>query len=314
MNGVRAALIGLLCVLLTYGQTNDDSSPRSTQTQTAPALRVDVDLVLVNATVTDSSNRYVNGLGQDYFQIWEDKIEQQVEYFSAENVPVSVGIIFDVSGSMEDNLAIARDAASTFLRMGDRDDEYFLIQFSDSPQLVQDFTTDIAQLQSRLLFTRAKGNTSLYDALYLGMEQVNRGINPRKALLLITDGQDNHSRYSFSDVREFAREHDVIIYAIGIIGGDSQQFSGFSGRAVLDSLADLTGGVAFFPADLYALPDICARVGMELKNQYVLGYRPLNLANDGKWRKIRVKMKRPKGTPNLSVRAKSGYYASTIAK
>src|SRR5437016_2900243 len=147
-------LFGLLCTMLTLGQTRQ-SSPES-NSDILPAIRVDVDLVLVHAIVTDSANRYVTNLRPDDFRMSEDKIEQQILYFSSENVPLSVGIIFDVSGSMQNKLRAARAAASTFLRMGDRDDEYFLLEFSNSPRLVQDFTTDTAKLQSRLLFTRAK--------------------------------------------------------------------------------------------------------------------------------------------------------------
>jgi len=270
--------------------------------------------VLLNATVTDARNRHVTGLAKENFQVWEDKIEQEIQYFSAEDIPLSVGIIFDISGSMKDKLTPARAAASTFLRMGDRNDEYFLVEFSNSPRLAENFTTDVAKLQSRLLFLRANGMTSLFDALYLGLNQVGHGSNTRKALLLITDGEDNHSRYSFSDVREFAKEHDVQIYAIGIVDDSSPQSSGYRGRAVLEDLANLTGGRAFFPPSVYDLESICAQIGVDLKNQYVLGYRSLNHSNDGKWRKVQVRINRPKGMPRLSVRAKSGYYASALAK
>src|SRR5207247_9760410 len=177
-----------------------------------------------------------------------------------------------------------------------------------------DFHTEMAKLQHRLLFTRSKGQTSLYDALYLGLDKVSHGSNIRKVLLLITDGQDNHSRYTFSDVKQFAREHDVMIYSIGIVEGADQQFSEFSGRVLLESLGELTGGIAFFPDSLSALPDICERIGTELKSQYVLGYRPLNTSNDGRWRKVQVKANTRKGLAGLHVRARSGYYAPTIAK
>src|SRR5215510_15277867 len=154
MRCVRVSgLICLLCAIFAFGQgTKEGPAPDASQSQTPPAFRVDVDLVLLNATVTDSSNKYVTGLRPEDFRVWEDKIEQRVDYFSAENVPISVGIIFDVSGSMANKLTAASAAAGTFLNMGDPDDEYFLIQFSDSPRVVQDFTTDITKLQSRLLF------------------------------------------------------------------------------------------------------------------------------------------------------------------
>jgi Ca-activated chloride channel homolog len=310
-----APLVGLLCVMLSFGQSEDkNSTPGSSRNKASPTLSVDVDLVLLNTTVTDSGNRVVTGLGKESFQVWEDKIQQEIEYFSSESLPLSVGIIFDVSGSMESKLTPARVAANTFMRMGERDDEYFLIVFSDSPQLTENFTTDITKLQSRLLLTHAKGQTSLYDALYLGLEQASRGSGSRKALLLITDGMDNHSRYSFSNVQEFAREHDVQIYAIGLVDEFNPQGTGYQGRGVLEGLANLTGGRAFFPSSVYELESICAQIGVDLKNQYVLGYRSLNRSYDGKWRKVRVKVNTPKGTPSLSVRAKTGYYASSFAK
>src|SRR6185369_12345887 len=206
----------------------------------------------------------------------------------------------------------ARLAASTFLRMGGKEDEYFLVGFNDRAGMMQEFTTDITKLQNSLLTTYAKGGTSLYDALYLGMDKVNRGHNSRKALLLITDGEDNHSRYSYSDVREFAKEHDVLIYAIGLLEQQSTQLPQI-GAAVLQDLANLTGGAAYFPTSPAALDGICEQIGSDLKNQYVVGYHSSNLSYDGKWRKIRVKINMPKGAPRLNVRAKSGYYASRVA-
>ena len=310
-----APLAGLLCALLSFGLTWSDSATLAfSQTKNSPALSVDVDLVLLNATVTDSRNRHVTGLTKESFQVWEDKIEQEIQYFSSENVPLSVGIIFDTSGSMQNKLTDARTAANTFLRMGEKEDEYFLVEFSDSPHLVTDLTTDITKLQNRLLLTRAKGMTSLYDAMYLGLERVGHGSNARKALLLITDGEDNHSHYSFSDVKEFAKEHDVQIYAIGIVDDESIQGTTFDvrGRALLGDLANLTGGRAFFPDSIHELEGICAAIGVDLKNQYVLGYRPSNRLADGKWRKIKVKINTTKGMPALSVRAKTGYYASAV--
>ena len=302
---------------LYFGHRAVESAPRiASGSQTSSTLNVDVNLVLLNTTVTDGHNRHVEGLKKENFQVWEDKIEQQIEYFSAENVPLSVGIIFDISGSMQEKLPSARTAASTFLRMGEKEDEYFLVEFGNSPRLTAALTTDITKIQNRLLLTKAQGQTALYDGLYLGLEQVGRGSNSRKALVLITDGEDNHSRYSFADVREFAKEHDVQIYAIGIVDEGNPINAAYNGRGqgLLEDLANLTGGRAFFPHSVVELESICAQIGVDLKNQYVLGYRPLNLSNDGKWRKIKVKVNRSSGMPSLSVRAKTGYYASAIAK
>jgi Ca-activated chloride channel family protein len=283
------------------------NSADKSQNQT---LKVDVDLTLVNATVTDPLNRYVSGLEQEHFQIWEDKIEQKIEYFSSEDVPMSLGMIFDVSGSMKDKISTARDAAVTFLKTGNPDDEYFLVEFANRPEVASDFTTDISKLQSKIIFTPAKGMTAMYDAVYVGLEKLKAGNNPKKALLLITDGEDNRSRYTFQNVKDFVKEQDVQIYAIGITDEwNSQLSAGRTGRAMLEELADLTGGRAFFPDSVYELEDICTKIAIELKNQYVIGYHSTNQAKDGKWRKLRLKVNPPKGIQHLNVKSKAGYYA-----
>jgi len=288
-------------------QAPQEPSIEKKPTQT---LKIDVDLVLVNATVTDSLNRYVSGLESNHFQIWEDKVEQKVEYFNAEDVPISVGVIFDVSGSMKDKIATARNAAATFLKTGNPDDEYFLVEFANRPEVAADFTTDVTKLQNKLLLAPAKGMTAMYDSVYLGLEKLKQGSNPKKALLLITDGEDNRSRYTFQNVKDFVKEQDVQIYGIGIVDDWSSQLSaGHTGRAMIEELADTTGGRAFFPDSVYELEDICTKIAIELKNQYVIGYHSTNGAKDGKWRKLRLKVNPPKGIQHLNVRSKQGYYA-----
>jgi Ca-activated chloride channel family protein len=221
--------------------------------QDTPKIRsisVDVDIVLVNATVTESSrNQIIRGLDKKDFRVWEDNIEQKISYFSSEDVPSSVGIIFDISGSMKDKIASAQRAAATFFKSGTRDDEYFEIQFSDRPLIASDFTSDITKLQNRLLSTPTKGNTALYDAVYLGLNKLKESNNTKKALLLITDGEDNQSRYSFSEVRSFVREQNVQLYAIGILDPATG-----AGRDALVQLTEITGGRAFFPTPLTKCP------------------------------------------------------------
>ncbi len=272
------------------------------------SIKIDVDLVAVTATVTDSQNRPVTNLRPEQFQIWEDKVEQLIESFSAEDVPISVGVIFDVSGSMAHKIGTARDAAVTFLRNGNPRDEYFLVEFSNEAAVTQEFNTDMARLQQHIAFASAQGKTAMYDAVYLALQTLKRGSNPRRALLLITDGGDNHSRYTASEIKELLKEKDVQVYAIGI-----EEFGAFkpTGHAVLEELAEASGGRAFFVDSVENLEDICVNVAQLLKSQYVLGYRSTNLAKDGKWRKIRVKVKPPKGISHLSIRSKLGYYAST---
>jgi Ca-activated chloride channel homolog len=307
-------LLGLVCAIMVFGQTTE-KTPETGPSHVSDTLRVDVDLVLVPVTVTDSHGRYVKGLRKENFTLWEDKVQQDVEYFSAENIPASVGIVLDVSGSMKDKLSAARSAAVTFMKIGGRQDEYFLITFGNDAEFTSGFTTDIAHLQDRIAFTQANGMTALYDAVYLGLDRVNQGNNTRKALLLITDGDDNHSRYSYSNVKEFAKERDVQIYAIGIVDPIRTQYgAATNGRAALRDLSRVTGGRAFFPDSPFELEAICTQIGFDLKNQYVLGYRSSNLEGNGKWRNIKVKIDRQDGMPRMNVRAKSGYYAPTVTK
>jgi len=268
-------------------------------------LKVDVPVVLVNATVSDLRGRLVAGLETQHFRLWEDEVEQKVEYFSLEDMPLSVGLVFDTTGSMADKLSAARDAAAAFLRTSNPRDEYFLIEFSDQPKLVQDFTTDISRLQKQIFSTSARGLTPLFDSVHLGLEKIKDARNTKRALLIISDGEDNRSHYTFSDIREFAREQDVQIYAIGLING-------LEGRIIIGDLVETTGGRAFFPNSVNQLEDICTRIALELKNQYLLGYRSTNAAKDGTWRQIHVEVHPPRGLPPLAVRSRTGYYAPKL--
>ena len=261
----------------------------------AQNLKVDVDLALVNATVTDSYGRYVVGLSQKDFHVWEDKIEQKVEYFSTEDAPISVGIILDASGSMQPMLPYAREAALTFLQTSDARDEYFLVEFSDKPRVMVDMTKDITKLQEQIVFMPAKGSTALYDAVYLGMEKLKKAEYAKRALIVITDGDENHSRYNFTNLRDFVKEQNVQIFTIGAEGA-------------INLIVQQTGGYAFHGA---GLADICEKIAVELKNEYVVGYRSTNQAKDGRWRKVQLKVDTPRGMlSKLSVRAKTGYYAA----
>src|SRR5215510_10215951 len=195
-----AVLTGILALatMTTFG--------RQPQTVLQRRLSVDVDVVLVDASVTDSQGHYVPQLDRERFRLWEDRIEQKIEYFFAEDIPQTVGILLDVSGSMQNKITIAQQAALKFLQMGSQDDEFFLIEFNDRPELSSDFTANFVRLEKQLVAASAEGNTALYDAVYLGLQKVRAGRNPRKALLLITDGVDNWSSYTVSEVKEFLKE------------------------------------------------------------------------------------------------------------
>lgn len=276
------------------------------------SIRVDVDLVLVNVTVTDPFNRLVTGLESENFRIFEEKGEQELIHFSSEDVPISIGVVFDLSGSMSNKVDKARLAAIQFFKTANPQDEFCLVKFGDRAELASRFTTSVDDLQSKLMYANAKGRTALLDAIYLGLSTMKGARNTKKALLIISDGGDNSSRYNESDIRNFVKESDVQLYAIGIYepaGTRGRTPEEMGGPSLLNDLAELTGGRAFTVENLNDLPDIAAKISMELRNQYVLGYKPANKARDGKWRKIKVRLRPPKGLPPLNVFAKAGYYA-----
>jgi Ca-activated chloride channel family protein len=260
--------------------------------------------------VTDPYGRLVTGLEHNNFRIFENNIEQEILRFSSEDVPISIGVIFDMSSSMANKIEKSRLAAVQFFRTANPQDEFLLINFNDRAQLASTFTGSVEDLQSRLMFTAAHGETALLDGIYLGLSEMKGAHNTKKALLIISDGGDNHSRYSEADIRKYAREADVQIYAIGLFepgGGVTTEEQ--LGPSLLGDLTQETGGRAFTVASMEDLPDIASKISMELRNQYVVGYRPSDRNRDGKWRKIKVKLRPPKGLPPLTVYAKTGYYA-----
>jgi len=275
-------------------------------------LHRDVDLALVNVTVTDPYNRLVTGLDQENFRVFEDNIEQEVMHFSSEDVPISIGVIFDVSGSMANKINKSREAAVQFFKTANPQDEFFLVSFNERAELTSVFTNSVEDLQSRMAFMAAKGRTALLDAIYLGLSQLRGAHNAKRALLIISDGGDNHSRYSESDIKRLVKESDSQLYAIGIfdpLGYRNRSPEELNGPSLLSEITDMTGGRVFAVENLNDLPDIAAKIGMELRNQYVLGYRPSNKSHDARWRKIKIKLRPPKGLPPLNIFARTGYYA-----
>jgi Ca-activated chloride channel family protein len=275
-------------------------------------IHLDVDLALVNVTVTDPYNRLVTGLDLDNFRVFEDNIEQEVINFSAEDVPISIGVIFDYSGSMSNKISKAREAAIQFFKTANPQDEFFLVSFNERAELTSSFTNSVEDLQSRMMLTVPKGRTALLDAIYLGLSQMRGAHNAKRALLILSDGGDNHSRYNESDIKRLVKEADTQLYAIGIfdpLGYRNRTPEELGGPSLLSELTEMTGGRVFAVEKLDELPDIATKIGMELRNQYVLGYRPSNKAHDARWRKLKIKLRAPKGLPPLSVYSKTGYYA-----
>lgn len=272
-------------------------------------MQVDVDLVLVNVTVTDDWNRIVTGLDKENFTVMEGNQVQKVRHFSSEDAPISLGVIFDMSGSMSDKIEKARAAVIEFFKTANPLDEFFMITFNDRPELRADFTKSVEDVQGKLVFTVPQGTTALLDAIYLGIEKMKDAHNAKKALLIISDGGDNHSRYTENEIKSTVKEADVQIYAIGIFSPNPAQPEEIAGPALLGEITNVTGGRLFTITNPNELADVATKIGIELRNQYVLGYRPNNKARDGHWRKIKVKLIPPKGLPHLNVYAKTGYYA-----
>jgi len=313
-------LIGLLLptILFRTPVFTAQNGPSPSPTQSTRGIQVDVDLVLVNVTVTDSRNRFVQGLSKENFQVWEDKVEQQITTFEREDSPVSLGIVIDKSGSMggkrppavasgsrilppstwQTLIDGARSSAYSCLQDGLRDDEYFMIEFADSPQIVADYTNNVSELKEKLLFLGAGGSTALWDAIYAGVAKLQDATNPRKALLVLTDGLENHSRYSLSELKNALRERDVRIYTMDRV---EVQVDG------LQQLVKQSGGRVFRSASP------CKELAAELRNQYLIGYRSTNRAKDGAWRDIRVRISStdlPREMSNLTARARAGYFAA----
>jgi Ca-activated chloride channel family protein len=274
-------------------------------------LKKDVDLVLVPVTVTDPMDRIVAGLERDGFVVIENGQPQQIRSFSTEDAPISLGVIFDVSASMKDKIEQSRQAVLEFFRTANPEDEFFLVTFSDNPELLVNFTSSIDDIQNRLSNANPKGATSLLDAIYLGVNRMRDARNERKALLIISDGGDNHSRYTEAEIADMVREADVQIYAMGLFNLRGATREELHGPELLAGITGATGGQTFFIQSAKELPEVATKIGIELRNQYLLGYSPANAAHDGKWRKIRVKVKPPTGSPHLRVYAKTGYYAAT---
>ena len=275
-------------------------------------INVKTDLVTLTLTVTDLYGRFVSGLSKNAFTVFDGGEEQEITFFSDTDAPISVGILFDVSGSMSgEKIGKARKALARFINTSHPSDEYFLIAFNSRAQLLLDRTRDGEAVLEKLTLVKPKDNTALYDAAYLGVERVTRGTRQKKAMLIISDGQDNASRYNFGEVRRLLKESDVTVYAVGITDGhDAGSAAGMQGQAFLDELASVTGGKSFYPQTDIEMDEIFERIALELRHQYSVGFTPKNFTPDGKWHKVKTKVKPPRGISRLTVRTREGYYAS----
>lgn len=282
---------------------------QSTAHNRAGTMRVATDLVLIPVTVNDAMNHPIMSLGQQNFQLYEAGEQQKIRYFSTEDSPISVGVLLDLSLSMKNKIDLARQALSEFFTSSNPEDDYFVLSFADRPELLADTTQSIGTLENRLALATPNGNTALLDAIYLGMAKLRRAKYPRRALLIISDGGDNHSRYGPREIRSLVQESDVEIYAIGIFDTIFKTYEEWAGQRLLIDITGATGGRTITVDDVKKLPEAAAAVSRELRNQYVIGYRPDNAVHDAKWHKIKVRLAPPLPVEPLHVYSKKGYMA-----
>lgn len=275
-------------------------------------VKLGTNLVTIDVMVMDPYTRFVSGLDKSNFEVYDQKVKQQIAFFNEGDAPITLGIIYDVSGSMTSRIHRSLNALKEFVQTSNKDDEYFLIAFNDRASLIDDFSRGPEgglRLINKLSMVQPENKTALYDAVYLGLNKAKTGVHSKRALLIISDGQDNMSRYTYSEIKDLAKEADVQIYSIGITDPIVVDELGPQGETVLDELSHVTGGRAFFPTSADELFDICTQIALELRHQYSIAYYPSDASEDGKYHKIQVKVNPPKGLPHLAVRAKEGYYA-----
>lgn len=311
----RTALLALLIAAITFplllagAQVNGPLAPHKRQASPG-SIQIDVDMVLVNVTVNDAYGHLVANLEKKNFQLFEDTVEQEILTFSREDVPASIGLLFDTSQSMSDKMEPSRAALARFLQKSNPNDEFFLISFDNRPELNSRFTSDIEQLQRQSASLKPKGRTALLDAIYLGVAQMRSARYDRHILLVVSDGGDNHSRHHEAEIRNLLKESDCQLYALGIFDPSDMKRTTEEreGPGLLSELAALTGGHVFQTAKLTDLVDLSGKIGTELRNQYILGYKPADLRHDGRWRRIKVALT-PSHEPPLTARARTGYYS-----
>jgi Ca-activated chloride channel family protein len=300
-----AALFGQATITPRSGQ----SSPKQDEPPRLPRadIRIDANLALIPVTVLDPVGRMVTGLDADNFQIFEDGVQQKLVSFGSEDAPLSIGIVLDTSGSMGDNLDVSKKAVAEFFKSANPEDEAFLVEFSYRPELVLPFTHDLGNIQSQVLFARSKGLTALLDGVSLAIAEMKKATHPRKALLVLSDGGENNSRYTEAEVRNRVKESDVQIYCMAIGPGDTDINYG---HGLLTNLSVFTGG-RNFAVSVRNMVDVAQKIGIELRNTYLLGYSPKNAARDGKYRSVVVKVIPPRGMPKLTASWRRGYFAPT---
>ncbi len=311
---IRSVALAILIALCAGRAPAQDSPPQKRDTPPAVRFGADATLVLIPVTVTDAANRFVLGLQKQDFHVLEDGTDQTIAHFSGEDAPLSVGVVFDISGSMDHKLQLSRQAAAQFLKTMNPEDEAFLVAFGDHASLAAEFTHNADEIQNKLMSLQPGGLTALLDATEMALREMKKARNPRKAIVIISDGGDNNSHYSSTQIRSLVKEADVQVYAMGVfepaifIGMTKEEVSG---PRLLSEIAEQTGGGVLAASDPNDLPSVATRIGIELRNQYVLAYVPKNDSKDGQFRKVNVTVKEPAGLSGLKLRWRLGYYAQS---
>lgn len=275
------------------------------------SIRVSVDLVLVPVTVTDELNHPQANLARENFAVYEGDQQQQIRYFSAEDSPISVGLLLDVSASMRDKIDTERAAVEQFFKNANPEDDYFVITFNDRPRVLSEVTHSTSGIETELGLVQPSGSTALLDAVYLGVSKLRHAQYSRRALVIISDGGDNTSRYKLAQVKSIVAESDVMVYAIGIFGTSPfKTFEEAMGKRWLSAMTDLSGGRTTTVENLRMLPEQCALLSRELRTQYLLGYHPSEVTSDGKWHKIKIVVTNPSDSKRFHSFYRKGYYAS----
>jgi Ca-activated chloride channel family protein len=322
----RCGNIGLLAMFallnITPGLLNaqDPASaiPPAEQRSREYTINVDVNLVVLHATVLDHKGRMVNDLRENNFRVYEDGVPQKLSVFSHADIPVTMGIVIDDSGSMREKRAAVNAAALTFVKTSNPQDQVFVVNFNDVYYLDTpgDFASNLEELKSALDKIDSRGGTALYDAMYASLDHLKLGNRDKKVLLVITDGEDNASRYTLEELTRYAQKSNAVVYTIGLLGSEEpgglfKIKRGGTRRAakVLEKLAEITGGQAYFPKSLDEVESTCVQIARDIRNQYTLAYYPTNAKKDGTYRTVRVDAIVPKSRGRLQVRTRTGYFA-----
>jgi Ca-activated chloride channel homolog len=291
------------------------SGPPQEAPQDAYRIKSQVNLVVLHVSVLNDRSVFVPGLMEDNFRVLEDKVEQKLSVFKQEDVPVSFGLVVDNSGSMRDKRPQVNAAALTFVKTSNSQDEGFVVNFNDDYYLdtEHDFTSDLTEMRTALERIDARGSTALYDAVIGSLDHLKKGTRDKKVLLVVTDGEDNASRHSLENVVEQAQRSNALIYAVGVFSDDDIKHNHRAmkkARGALSDLAVATGGLAFFPETADDTESICTQIAHDIRNQYTIAYYPTNTAHDGTFRTVSVQVTPPRGAGKLTVRTRTGYYAS----